>query len=570
MRKAIIVVRPWLKELLLALCLLLAAPEVAERLAGIDGLGGRAVYLALLAIMWSGLIAAAFVPSRWLRWSIGLVATISAYFCDVFARVTTQFLTYDAFINMRHSAAFAGDAIAQNQTALVAALVPALALLAAICLAPLRRLPLPNWLLASAPLMATALLTVMLFLRGGDGSRGLPHSYPPLAYLALSEYENHVGNLGPRQPVRLAQGPVRPSGKIVLVIDESIAGQYLDINSPAGVPTPLSRTWPGVDITNFGIAASITNCSVGTNLTLRYGGTRAEYQRINATMPSIWAYARKAGVRTVYIDAQRTGGMLQNEMTAAERAEIDQFIQFDTVPVAQRDMAAADALIRELAQPGPAFILINKMGGHFPVHDKYPDEFMRYMPALPRGQFAHISDTGSREGFGGTPEDWQRYRNSYRNTLLWNVGEFFNRVLTRADLSNTALIYTADHGQDLHQRGQQGLYTHCTPSPAREQGAVPLVVLQGTKFAGPDWKSTLSGNRNRSSHYMVFPSLLGLMGYEPGAVEATYGKAMWQAANDPASFNTLFNARLNRKPVWLPIDPDRLAQPPASDFGPPQ
>src|SRR3546814_10073345 len=91
----------------------------------------------------------------------------------------------------------------------------------------------------------------------------------------------------------------------------------------------LSGIWPFARIYNYGLAASVTNCSVGSNVTLRYGGTRKDYQRINGTQPSIWAYARKAGLRTVYIDSQRTGGALQNMMTDEERALIDTFLQFD-------------------------------------------------------------------------------------------------------------------------------------------------------------------------------------------------------------------------------------------------
>src|SRR3546814_16212679 len=74
----------------------------------------------------------------------------------------------------------------------------------------------------------------------------------------------------------------------------------------------LSGIWPFARIYNYGLAASVTNCSVGSNVTLRYGGTRKDYQRINGTQPSIWAYARKAGLRTVYIEHQRTGRALQN------------------------------------------------------------------------------------------------------------------------------------------------------------------------------------------------------------------------------------------------------------------
>src|SRR5690606_40746790 len=69
------------------------------------------------------------------------------------------------------------------------------------------------------------------------------------------------------------------NGDIVLIIDESIAGRYLDINDAAGVRSGLASPPPGITVSNFGIAASITNCSYGSNLTLRYGGTRGDYQR---------------------------------------------------------------------------------------------------------------------------------------------------------------------------------------------------------------------------------------------------------------------------------------------------
>jgi hypothetical protein len=39
-------------------------------------------------------------------------------------------------------------------------------------------------------------------------------------------------------------------------------------------------------------------------VTLRYGGARTDYTRINSSLPSIWQYAKKAGLHTAYIDAQ--------------------------------------------------------------------------------------------------------------------------------------------------------------------------------------------------------------------------------------------------------------------------
>jgi glucan phosphoethanolaminetransferase (alkaline phosphatase superfamily) len=554
------------KEILLALTMILSVPAIYARLADVGGMGAQAVYLALLCAMWAGLVAAAYVSKSWLRWIMALILALAAYYAGVYERATLQFMTYDAFITMLNSAAFAGDAMVQNRSAFLSAIIPALILFMAIGLRSAKRIPIPARLVAAVPLLAIGLLVTILFQRGGDGARGLPDSFAPLAYLTLAGYESAAGEVGPRQGVSIAPDPAQAPRTIVLIVDESIAGQYLDINSAVGVPTPLSREWEGLSVHNYGIAASVTTCSIGSNVTLRFGGTRQDYQRINATMPSVWAYARKAGLRTVYIDAQRSDGGLQNLMTETERAEIDDFIQFGEVDVQGRDMAAASELIRLLADPEPKFILINKLGAHFPVHDKYPDSAMRFTPVLDRGKYADVTDTGSREGFAGSPEDWRRYRNSYRNTLLFNVGEFFERVLAEANLADTSLIYTSDHGQNLHELGEPGLSTHCGSVPKPEEGAVPLVVLEGGQAPSLDWAAGMEANRDRSSHYMIFPTLLRLMHYQADDIAATYGPSLVDRANDPLTFNALFNARLNRDPVWTEIDPGRLAQPPVSDY----
>src|SRR3546814_15752863 len=98
---------------------------------------------------------------------------------------------------------------------------------------------------------------------------------------------------------------------------------------------------------------------------------------------------------------------------------------------------------------------------------------------LPRGQHEDVSDTGNREGFGGTREDWRRYRNAYRNTLLWNVGAFFDRLFERADLSAATLVYQSDHGQDLPERANPGLNPPCSSDPVPAERLVPLVETHG-------------------------------------------------------------------------------------------
>jgi glucan phosphoethanolaminetransferase (alkaline phosphatase superfamily) len=574
-----------LKSLFLVLAFLMAMPDTLRHMATLESAAMMVGQAGRLVLLWGAILAAAFLRAAVLRWPTALILAVSAYAMAVFQHTTTQFMTYDAFINMTHATGSLGDALAQNLSAFIAALLPAVILFLAIGLAPGRGTPLlADRVAVGAPWLATLGLAAIMFVRGGDGGDGLPPAFTPIAYLGLAGYEAMTGEIGPRQPVQIRH--IRPARhrNLVFVIDESIAGQYLDINSRHGVATPLSHPWPGLDIYNYGLAVAVSNCSSSSNVTLRYGGTRGDYRRIIATQPSIWAYAHQAGLRTVYIDAQTSGGRLQNFMTEAERAEIDDFIQMHDLPVQQRDMAVAQRLIRELADPRPKFVLVNKDGAHFPIQDRYPDADLRYMPALKRGVIDRFN-TGKQIGFGGSPAEWVTYRNSYRNTLLWNVGAFFDTLLRHGDFTDTTLIYTSDHGQNLHEDGSSGIFTHCDPAPVAQEGAVPLVVIEGKGIAGMngtgmsntgmsntgraatrfDWQRDLARNHDRSSHFMIFPTLLQLMGYDPATSQKRYGLALNAPSADPGTFNILFNARLKRQPVWVRLDRSRLVEPLLSD-----
>src|SRR3954471_10739940 len=474
-------IRPTLKEALLALYLLATLPAVAERAGSLGLTPALGLFFALWAAMVAGLVLAAYAKSLAVRALWALLSAAGGGFVAAFERVTGQFLTYDAFINMVSSTGDADNAVAQYGRSFLIPLALALALAAAVLLKPRR----PIRFAGAAPLAAIALLSLILYWRGGEGARGLPPSFTGLAYGDLALYEAATERYGPRQPVRL-RPKAAPAGDIVFLIDESIAAAYLDIdNAQGGVRSGLAEPRPGLAIANFGYASSITDCSWGSNLTLRYGGTRTDYRRIDATGPSLFAYAKAAGFHNVYIDAQRADPAA-NPLVGDELAQVDKVISLGRLPVVDRDLAAATIVSRYLEDGRRDFILVNKVGAHFPVHDKYPDASMRYRPALPRGRFLDVGDTGSRAGFGGGEEEWRRYRNAYRNTLDWNVGGFFDRLLG-GGIGSATLVYTSDHGQNLHERGGAGLNTHCSPDPGPEEGAVPLVLIRAAGTSGPDW-----------------------------------------------------------------------------------
>lgn len=552
--------RASLKAVLLLGYLACFHAAILERLQALAGSPALLLYGGVFLVLAGALLLAAMIRQGWLRWALALLFFVSAVFFDAYTRITSSYLTYSAFISMVYSGGFVQEAVAQYHASIMQALVRGLLLLFGIGLRPGVAPRLPRVLPWAAPLLGLVLLTSILFVRAGEGARGLPVMFTPLAYLNLMAYESLHDHVGVREPVSLAKSGPAMARDIVLIIDESIAGNYLDTNTPLGVKTPLSQAQPGVRIFNYGYAASIANCSADTNVTLRYGGTRDDYLRINSTQPSIWQYAHQAGLATVYVDAQRNGGHLQNLMTDTEKRDIDRFIQFDDTPVLQRDMAVAATLTTLLADGKPQLIVVNKVGAHFPVHDKYPDDFMNYRPALPRGQHTDVTDSADRDGFSGRPQDWVLYRNAYRNTLAWNVGEFFNRLF-KADLSQAVVIYTSDHGQDLHERGNPGLNTHCDSDPVAEEGLVPLLVIQGEGLKTLDWQAHLADNKDRSSHYNLFPTLLQLMGYDSAALQARYGKPLSVPTEDPFSFNTRFNARLGASPVFKHIDLGQVVLP---------
>ena len=564
-----------LKIMLILAALLLGSSQTIVRFESLIApefqLFGLAAYTLLLGFCLVGMFSAAFIPVAPIRWGFALFISLAGIIVETYQSSVEDHMPYDAFISMIDASGSLHEAWGQYASAMMIGGAQALLLFLGIGLSTHRVSKAHSKKLVAAPLLVLVALAGVLFVRGGDGARGLPAAYTGAAYTLLYGYERSTEVIAPREPVRLpVVHPVNGDGDIVLLVDESISGQYLDINNPHGVYSGLKAPDNGVSTHNFGLAASIAHCSAAVNMTLRHGGTRDDYIRINGSMPSIWAYAKKAGMETVYIDVPRTKRVFNNMMNESELKDIDQWIEFDDVPIQRRDYASADALAGFLNDGKRQFIYLQKIGAHFPIHDKYPDEYMRYKPALPRGQFLNISDTGDRTGFSGSRESWITYRNSYRNTLIWNVGAFFDRLLSQADLAGSTIIYTSDHGQNLHERGGTGVVTHCSPDPKPEEGLVPLVVIDTPQAAGQpgaiDWDAAIAKGRNRSSHFQIFPTVLEMMGYDAKAVQAIYGSDLLTANQAPFAFNYQFNARLGRAPSWKEIKLDEIAWPSDSDF----
>lgn len=554
---------PAAKLLLLALYLAFDHAAITARIASLGPAPALLAWAGLYVLLALALAAAAFMPGHRTRILVAAAMAAGSVMLHSYEWATGSPLTYNAFETMVASRGDAGDAMSQHATILFRSVAAAAVLFVALALPPGRAAMRHGlgWILPAGALL---LLAALLYLRGGEGARALPAPFSPLAQLGIMAALELTDDDGPRRAVEQAPGPPAASGDIVLVVDESVAANYLDINHPNGVHSGLAASRLGLGIHNFGIAASATNCSAGSNAVLRFGGTRETYRRAARREPSIWAYARQAGFRTVYLDGQRNDGALQNLMTKEERAEIDDFMQLGATPVPERDHRLAALLAERLGNGVREFILINKVGAHFPVADKFPEDAARYTPLPPRGRMASIIDIAADVGgHTGTAGEWRLYRNAYRNTIAWNTGGFFDRLLPHMPGTGAVLIYTADHGQDLHEDGRTGKSTHCMDDTRPEEGAVPLVVIDAADAGALPWQEGVAHHRNATSHFRVFPTLLALLGYDP---EPLYGPTLVDAEPDPMTFTSNYFAALGREPHWHKIEPGRLASPPRSDF----
>lgn len=551
---------------LVAFVLAAGLPEAATRLGALTEGGIEPVplagFAALLALSMMALVGAAFLRLPWLRWVLAIMFAAAGALVGSYQRSVGDFMSYDGFVTMMASTGDMGAALAQHggNTAF-SAFVSAL-LLIGIGLRPGQK-PDCYGLSRFITIPGVLAIAVMLFLRGGAGANGLPPPVTGTAYGMVYGYEAFASAASPREDVVFTPKGREQRSDVVLIVDESIAGAYLDINGHAGVRSGLIDAETDASIDNFGLAAAITNCSAGANAALRFGGTRDTYLDRLRRGPSIWAFAKKAGLDTVYLDAQRTGGAFQNLMDAEERALIDRWEQYGEVSVLHRDHHAADRLAELLNDDRAQFILVNKIGGHFPVSDKFPDSHAQYRPMLPRKSL-YVSEAEA-DDMDGSQASWRLYRNSYRNTLTWNVGGFFDRLFAQAQIGDATIIYTADHGQSFHERGEYSEATHCTPNPQIEEGVVPLVVIGEESDALP-FGDAANAVHDATSTYRIFPTLLRLMGYRLGDIEPNYGPDLLSSAADPMTFNTNFNARLRSNPRWQHIDVSQVQSPPVSDY----
>lgn len=547
----------FLAATLLAL-MLSTGPELAARLAVLahdSGFATTTVYVAVWVVSGCGLwLFLSFAP-RSVRVLIAPLFLASAVFICAYYLASREPLEALGFERMLDARDYAGDAAAQYRPQVVTAILLNLPLAAVLLFSALRKDPAAYATTAARTAgvlslcLATAVIAAICWVRGGRGTAGLP---PPLRILAYAEAlfaDQHFGRTAyPHLPV--ADTPHAGLTHVVYVVDESVVDDVFRQGSDVRID---AHSLPSGIEYDFGPAVSGGDCSSDSNLILRAGPRPLHLSEDLERDASIWEYAKRAGYETVYIDGQDQSDVLHNWMSARERGFIDHVYVFPNVPVDLRDGAAGRLVAQLTAQDTPQFIYVNKVGPHFPYDSKYPASAARYQPTAgfagdPHAAFANQQHMlGTMDVLSGTVP----FRNSYRNAVEWNLNSFFQALPRLPRDTSTVLVYTSDHGQNLWR--EHGItITHCTSVP-RSTSRVPLIVFTASEKWSAILRRASRENFGRTSHFNIFASLLGFLGYQPPYGEPR-APPLWAADPSPAGLLTVKDGltfRFGGKPATM-------------------
>lgn len=326
------------------------------------------------------------------------------------------------------------------------------------------------------------LYVATLLVRGEQALIGFPKGFAygfGVAAVALDDHLAHAGATGePRVP---QPDRTHAADRVVLLVDESIRHDV------------FTRSFDAVraGAVDYGLSHSAANCSAASNLILRKagwvrGGTAEAPLR---PYESLFSLARRAGYTTAYIDTQNVLSEpgARNYFDPAELALVDRVIQVRG-PAHERDPASLQALL-DLLHARRVFVIVNKVGAHFPYAEMIP-------PQERRGE--RLSD--------------------YEAAVRINAADYLAAVARRVG-PGTVVFYTADHGQDLQAR-----VPHCNVGPQVSdlEYAVPFVVLAGDPATRLQLRDRLPALHDRMSHLEVAESVRNALGYAFDDLDSVY------------------------------------------------
>jgi glucan phosphoethanolaminetransferase (alkaline phosphatase superfamily) len=508
-----------------------AAQWAAEKI-GMQIAGGRwdqaAIYALVYGVALAGIFVTPFIKGSLVRISIILVLMTGWFFDHFFLEMNGIFSNRDLLSLLWDEWHLSSDAARAYQGPLLRNLSLAAVIAAVLCIPPRATASLSNYW-AAVPGLALMLIAYL----GNSTNAALLF---PVPYGIVSTSALLTLNVGGNRPFgyftaqnidpdRVISAPLQTSHrfkKIIMIMDESVRGDQLSINSDERETTPFLKDEPR--LINFGLAVSGGNCSSISRTIFRYGLRQHHLPNQwneGAKSPLIWQFARNAGYHTIHIDGIAGPLQFHNGFTQKEKALIDADLSVLDDPPYRRDPSIAEKVRSLVASDQMLFLLVDKHGLHFPYEKRHPPV---------------------RDDRTMTPIE------HYHLGVTWSVDGFFSE-LAGLNLSDTLLIYTSDHGQNLG-----GGITHCSVSKdvSSNEASVPLFAETGDRSFEERLRQSAGWGFNKMSHFEIFPTLLIAMGYDEEWVRKFYGPSLLDKSSEvPRSF-LVGNPYIN--PVMISVD----------------
>lgn len=464
-----------------------STPTLAYELARLVGIFALAVAAPMLA---------AFCSPRW-KWFLFLLFFSSLVTNAVFHRVSGHSMAYVDWVILWQAKANIGDAVSEYFRPLVKATIGVTPLLAGFMLVPVVQRRIWPWAAGATLLSIGVFVAQCVTTQGGD--TGLfPRSTSLHGKLVSTAFDRPMARYTYATDRQPDAKPI--ADHIVLVIDESVSHDYF-----SRVVLPRIRASNSAwRVHDFGLATSMSNCSMATNVMLRKLAGADSVALDLYRNPLVWSLARNAGLATWLLDAQ-LGGFGHNLFDDVERSLIDHRPWVRT----GHDANLVDRL-RAAWSGAPSFTLVIKQGAHFPYEKKYPARYASDSPVL-SAPYVRGSER----------------RTHYVNAVDYQTGDFFRRLSEVVPAARTIVLYTSDHGQNIED--SPGL-THCNSSVGVQaiEGIVPLLILANFDVGGLAEAATR--NRDRMSQFDMVETLRGFLGYGSQSMASS---GLFRASGDP-------------------------------------
>lgn len=525
-----------------------------EKLWSLHGILGGLGFAVLWLISIVALLVSAFLPNLYYRIALAVIFFASTWVGLAYTKIIgTSVFTYDNLYVLLENLNFAGDVWSHyTNDVLFALFIASFAIVIVISppdnfkkYFPRIQKPVIAYSISGLPFL---ILFAIALLRGGYGLAQTPIQYRIPAMLSMITLEKILYEENVREEVKISPQPAMEGGplNVLLIVDESLRGDYIDLNIDRGTTPYLLSVRDRV--ANFGYASSGANCSAESNQILRYGPNLNDFDQTFQANPFIWQYAKKAGYKTFMIEGQASKGKLNNRMSKDELSYIDRFMYSSGENSYEKDMDITKKIKNLLSSHDskPMFILAIRKGLHVPYNKKVPEEKRKFKF---KGDGIYISDKSD-------------LITSYKNAVAYMTDDFFFELMENERFEQTVIIYTSDHGQNLLDNGV--FLSHCsTDNVSPFEGVVPLLVITDNKFFKEKFDRATIKNKDKASHFNIYPTILNIFGYKNEIIIRRHGKTLFEDITEPRKFlsGLLAINRLdfgNRKEIKWNFLPDNL------------